>query len=303
MGDFDPHMPFTTSEALDAGLTVARLRTREFQGLLYGCYISSDVRVTDRTMALAALKVVPCAIGLSHRSAARALSGTVPHTPLVHLAVPEGGRSSVQGVRVHRYSAPPTMVQRGGLWVTAPAQTFVDLAGEFPLVDLVVLGDSLVRRAGVDPAALVDASADARGRGARSARRAAAYVRAGVDSAMETRSRLLMVLAGLPEPVVNYEIRGRDGLLLRRVDLALPQLKLAIEYDGRHHIAREEQWKADLLRREEFEAARWRFIVLVTDDIFVHPDHTVRRLTQAVRERGGAVGRPDQSWRRHFPGR
>ena len=46
------------------------------------------------------------------------------------------------------------------------------------------------------------------GRGCRLARRAASLAREGVDSPQETRLRLLLVLAGLPEPRVNVIIRG-----------------------------------------------------------------------------------------------
>ncbi len=303
MPDLDTRLPFTSAEARAAGLTRGQLRTRRFERLLHGCYISSDVHVSERILVLAALKVVPQAAGCSHQTAGRVLGAAVPHSPLTHLAVPRECRSSPEGVQLHRYASRPPMVRRGGVWVTAPGQTFVDLAPGLPFVDQVILGDSLVRHAGTDAAALVEAASQARGRGARAARRAAAYVRRDVDSPMETRVRLLMTLAGLPEPVVNHEIRSHDGIVLRKVDLALEDLRLAIEYDGRHHIERKEQWRDDLLRREEFEARRWRFIVLVAEDIFVHPDRTLARLEQAVLDRGGAIGTRDQAWRRHFPGR
>ncbi len=48
-------------------------------------------------------------------------------------------------------------------------------------------------------------------RGAIRARTAAALVRRGVDSPMETRLRLLIVLAGLPEPEVNRILRDAGG--------------------------------------------------------------------------------------------
>ena len=47
--------------------------------------------------------------------------------------------------------------------------------------------------------------------GTRLALRAAGLVREGVDSPMETRVRLLIVLAGLPEPSVNHIVRAEDG--------------------------------------------------------------------------------------------
>ena len=50
------------------------------------------------------------------------------------------------------------------------------------------------------------------------------------DSPMETRIRFALVQAGLPCPVLQHPV----GPYL--LDLAYPDLKLAIEYDGREHL-------------------------------------------------------------------
>jgi hypothetical protein len=81
--------------------------------------------------------------------------------------------------------------------VTTPEQILLDLATGLDLVALVVLGDSLIRAGRTSTAVLRDAATAWRGRGAKLARRAARYVRDGVDSAMETRLRMLLVLASL----------------------------------------------------------------------------------------------------------
>jgi hypothetical protein len=74
-----------------------------------------------------------------------------------------------------------------------------------------------------------------------------------VDSPQETRIRLLLVLAGLPEPCVNLIIRGRDGGWRRRYDLAYEELQLIVEYDGRQHAEDTRQWLTDIFRREELD--------------------------------------------------
>ncbi len=94
---------------------------------------------------------------------------------------------------------------------------FVELASLLTLVDLVVVGDHLVRRRRTTCADLVAWCAQSSDRGAQAARRAAAYVRDRVDSPMETRVRMLIVLAGIPEPEVNLTVRAGDGMPLRRV--------------------------------------------------------------------------------------
>ncbi len=72
-------------------------------------------------------------------------------------------------------------------------------------------------------------------------------VRAGVDSPPESRLRLLVVLAGLPEPTVNHILRDPvTGEWVRRFELAYRDLLLAIEYQGRWHRQSEEVWSSDI---------------------------------------------------------
>ena len=118
---------------------------------------------------------------------------------------------------------------------------------------------------------------------------------------METRVRLLVVLSGLPEPVLQHVVSTRAGT--RRLDLAWPAVRVALEYDGRHHIEREGQWRGDLVRREELEGERWRFVVVVAADVYATPDATVRRVETALRRAGVRVRASSNEWRRHFPAR
>ena len=147
-----------------------------------------------------------------------------------------------------------TTTFRRGLRMTTPEQTFIDLAASLDLVELVVLGDRLVRREVTTPQRLVR-SADAwRGHHRELACRAAGLVRAGVDSPPESRLRMLVVLAGLPEPTVNHIVRDPDtGEWLRRFELAYRDLLIAIEYEGRQHRDDDEIWAADIERREELD--------------------------------------------------
>jgi hypothetical protein len=135
------------------------------------------------------------------------------------------------------------------------------------------------------------------------ARRAAALVRAGVDSPMETRLRLLIVLAGLPEPEVDHRVHADDGTLLRRYDLSYLPHRLIIEYDGRQHADSEEQWLTDLWRDEALDDERIRRLVIVAQDIYSTPANTLARITRAMRSTGMPVPRLGDEWRRHFPGR
>jgi hypothetical protein len=122
------------------------------------------------------------------------------------------------------------------------------------------------------------------GKGSRLARRAASYVRAGVDSLTESRLRMLLVLGGLPEPQVNHILRDHDGEWASRLDLCYPELKLIIEYDGRHHTQVGANWLNDLKRREALEREGWRLVIVTAKGIYDTPMETlVAARTQRAR--------------------
>ena len=112
---------------------------------------------------------------------------------------------------------------------------------------------------------------------------------------------MLVVLSGLPEPVIQHPVRTRHGSY--RLDLAWPTVLVALEYDGRHHVERESRWARDLGRREALESDGWRFVVAIAGDVFATPELTLRRLEEALRRAGLRVRVSSTQWRRHFPGR
>lgn len=160
---------------------------------------------------------------------------------------------------------------RDGLPVTLPGRTFTDLAHHLDMIALVTVGDALVRRTGVTPAELIERAATFTGRGARRARSAAGLVRPRVDSPMETRLRLLLVQAGLPEPLINTDVMFADGGWLGRPDLQYPLQKIAIDYDGRHHIDDRAQWHRDIGRRENYAREGWLVRIVTATDIYSSP--------------------------------
>ena len=127
-------------------------------------------------------------------------------------------------------------------------------------------------------------------------------VRHGVDSPQETRLRMLLVLAGLPEPTVNVIIRKPDGSWRMRFDLSYPGLKLIIEYDGRQHSESSAQWRRDLARREELDRLGWRLIVVTSHDLHDTPELVLNRVRDALIDRGaaGIRRRFKTEWMRYF---
>jgi len=115
-------------------------------------------------------------------------------------------------------------------------------------------------------------------------RRALPHVRPGVESPKETETRLLIVSAKLPEPVVQHEVR-LDGILIARVDLAYPHLRIAFEYEGDGHRTDREQWRRDIRRQRDLEDLGWIVIRLTQSDLAV-PAPFLARARRAVASRG-----------------
>jgi hypothetical protein len=120
---------------------------------------------------------------------------------------------------------------------------------------------------------------------------------------METRLRLLIVLAGLPEPTVDHRVHGASGRLLYRFDLAYPGWGLVIEYDGRQHAESAAQWRADIGRDEQLDDWKVRRLVIVAEDLYRPPARTLSRITKAMQAVGMPVPPLSDAWRRHFPSR
>jgi hypothetical protein len=299
----DVRRPFTRAEARAAGIRLREILGPQFHKILYDSYVSSAVPITTRLRAEAALSISVPGSCISHHTAAELWGGVVPACSDVHITVTgEAPRSRRQGIKAHATTRSRMTSTIHNLRVTSPTQTFLDLAGSLDLVDLVVLGDSLVKAKRVTPEELTAAASVWDGAGAARARKAARFARKGVDSPKETRVRMLLVLAGLPEPTVNVIIRNPDGSWRMRFDLSYPGLKLIIEYDGRQHSENRNQWRRDLSRREELDRLGWRLIVVTSDDLRDAPEAVLNRVREALVDRG-AVGirrRFNTEWMRYF---
>ena len=302
----DIRRPFTRADAVRAGVPPKVLRTSLFRRIFRGVYISAEVPDSPFVRAEAALVLHPPSAYVSHTTAARLRGLPVPDDPWVHVTVlADRDRRSRPEISNHVTSGTPWVRVLRGVRLSHPFQMFVELASMLSLVDLVVVGDALVTLLDCPPEELVEACAASTDHHAAAALRAARYVRAEVDSPMETRLRMLIVLAGLPEPEVNFKIRDEDGRVRRRLDLSYPALRLIVEYDGRQHIEREANWDSDLDRREELDDGQWRILVVTAKGIYREPGRTVARVHWALKARGcrDLPPRLSDEWRAHFPGR
>jgi very-short-patch-repair endonuclease len=103
------------------------------------------------------------------------------------------------------------------------------------VVEAVVIIDSLLSQRVTSRELLREyAHARAGDRGWLALSRAIDLADPGAESPQESRTRVRLVLAGIPKPRTQHVIT-RAGAFLARVDLAWPEWKVAVEYDGRWH--------------------------------------------------------------------
>ncbi|MBT2519325.1 DUF559 domain-containing protein [Streptomyces sp. ISL-90] len=201
------------------------------------------------------------------------------------------------GVIGHSTSAArPAIVFIEELPVSSPARTWCELAATLSREDLVAAGDYLIsgvrlrRGSGRMPplCTLDELRAAAREHGSRRGARGIAWalprLRTGVDSRPESRLRLLLVASRLPEPEIGIGVRVPGGRMLHP-DLAYPALRLAFEYEGDEHRTNARRFRDDIRRREALEAAGWRVVRVVSDDVFEDTDDFIARVRAVLAAR------------------
>ncbi len=299
-------LSLTRAEARQRGVALKELLGRRYQKLFYDTYVSSGLKITPLLRARVALQRIPQAARISHHTAVQIWGGVSPQSADIHVTMTDREpRCRREGIAAH-FAANSKMKFHQGIALSTPTQAFLELAASgVSLVDLVIAGDSLVKSTGLAPEDFVEAAQAWEGNRVKVARRAAGLIRLGVDSPMETRLRLLIVFAGLPEPEVNLILRDGDGNWLRRFDMCYRDLGLIVEYDGRQHAEDDDQWGKDIERREELDRLGWRLIIIRADGIYGDPEGTLRRIQTALRDRGakGLRARFKTEWVQHFPGR
>lgn len=178
-----------------------------------------------------------------------------------------------------------------GVRVASPASTWALLGSQVrDPYELVALGDALVReqmfandRAPLATLADLRQAMDATRRvGGPALRRAFERIRPRSASRMETRSRLILIDAGLPEPELNHLIRDRTGAVVACVDLAYPERRVAMEYEGEHHLTDPRQWSRDIRRYEALAAMGWFVVRITKTDVFGGRAEFVRRVRRAL---------------------
>ena len=120
--------------------------------------------------------------------------------------------------------------------------------------------------------------------GIRKARLALEQARIGSDSAPETKLRLALENGGLPEPRLNAPVELGAGVV-RQPDLAYPEQKVAVEYDGEGH-SEAAQIVRDIAREEDFARAGWMVVRISKRHMENEATAAVAKVRTAILSRG-----------------
>ena len=292
-------VPFTIHEARAAGLSNGRLRSSDLASEGRLLYLPAGWDFEIRGLARALSAATPGA-WISHLTAAVLLGLWLPtwfrDCRELHLSkprtLPPVRRKGVVGHTVLAFDH--EVMELDGIRISTPARTWLDLAGLLPLEDLVAVGDQLVRqpRPGLEyraePWATLPQLREMLQRhpklkGIVKAREAAELIRSGSDSAPETFLRLALTAAGLPEPELQLRIVPGDPYS-PAADMGYRAQRIAIQYDGGHHLTREQQ-SSDNRRDESFNAAGWRYFKFNSDDLAQDFRRAVRKVRLALDSR------------------
>ncbi len=302
--------PFTVYESRALGVTPKRLRAKDLSHDGRLIYVPADrpPGLLERARVLTA--ATPGA-WVSHESAALLTGLGLPPWlgggPTIHLskphALPRVRRDGVTGHRVRLIPGELTAVD--GVPVTVPPRTWLDLAAALPLDYVVALGDQLIRRPRPELELRSEPYAYKDGlrllirqhpnmKGVEKARLALAEMRVGADSFPETFLRLAMRDARLPEPELQLRL-DPQSCLSPSADLGYRHFRIAVQYDGAHHLSREQQSR-DNRRDEAFRNAGWAYFKVNADDLADGFREVIGRIRQVYTRSQGQRGVTFRPW-------
>ena len=294
--------PFTREQAVGADLSDAKLRNRRrFTRLLRGVYVAADVELSLAVWLRAALLVSPAGAVVSHVSALRWYGfETGPPLPL-HVSTRAAVRTRHDEVVTHRRRDRIASRALHGIPVTDPDRTLIDVAYDLPAPRLIEAIEWMLHRGLTTFDSLAARASEQHLRGVRRIRSLMAFVREGSESPMETRVRLMLRFAHLPEATPNVNLYDDTGRFIARGDLVHAQFMVLVEYDGWHHERDARQRQRDIVRRERIERAGWTVIVVTAGDLR-HPRQIVLRVHRALVDGGYRGPAPTFSvtWDRWF---
>ena len=267
-------LPFHIRQLDSVHLTPYGLRRLLAAGLVRqvsrGVYVDSAVPDGIELRATA-LALVVGDRGVACRTTAAWLFGLDVRPPGEHRLPPYAevavleGQTPVRRPGCRSYVAqlaPDDVLEIGGVLVTTPLRTALDLARWLSRRDGLAALDAMLHLHLVElPALLVEVERFAGDRYVDRARELLRIAEPKTESPGESWTRLRLIDAGFPRPEAQYEVRDPDGRLIARLDLAYVKQRTGVEFDGEEDHSAESDVAHDEDRRRAMERRGWQVLV------------------------------------------
>lgn len=282
----DLEWPFLGSEALAAKAVPERAMRALYEAVYPGVYVPWGVELTARQRACAAWLWSRRRAVVAGNSAA-ALLGTKWVSPTLDAELVHDNRKPPARILVRTDTLAPREIQVvDGIAVTTPARTAFGRRTTSRLQAIQRL-DALTNATDVkltDVEAVIAEHSGARG--LVRLLRVLPLVDGGTESPQETRTRLVLIDAGLPRPQTQIRVFDEYGDFVARIDMGYENLRVGIEYDGPQHWTDREQRDRDIDRYSALPDLGWAIIRVSSELLRYRQGTLVARVVAAMQAAG-----------------
>jgi hypothetical protein len=285
------HSVFSLDQATAAGMTRKRMRHLIDRGVYVRVarevFAVGGSPVTWKRAVMIAVLTVGEDAAASHQTAAELWGLTGFRSGEIDVVVERWDRVH-RGFSVHesRDLVDTDIELTGGIPVTSPARTVVDLGATAPwLVEsaletgvrkgLITLADvelfvARVARRGRQGVGVIRPFIEARRRWD-----------ASTESQLEDLFLRVITAAGIPEPEAQFVVNSDEGFVCR-ADFAYPRHQLLIELDSEAHHMDRLTFRRDRDKQNRAELLGWRFLRYTWFDLTERPDTVENQLRRAL---------------------
>jgi hypothetical protein len=224
------------------------------------------------------------------------LDGSSP-VPSAELTCPAGRVSHKKGDQQYFVAVGEDDVRAsGGIAVTAPARTLVDVAAHHSLVTAMVIADHLLNLRILDRADIERAFDEHPSCCTQDTELpVVSFASPLAESPGESWCRVELSRAGLPVPIEQVSILDDDGRFIGRVDFAWPEFGIVLEFDGavKYEANGSKALVAEKRREDRLRESGWTVVRCVWADLYGF-DHVAAEIRRAIaraatRPRGAAL--------------
>ena len=275
------HGVFSRRQALESGLSGRQVRRRVTSVVwtqpVHNVYADAGLRMSDAAWRWAAVLCCGPDAVLSHRCAAQLWDMPVRAAPRPEISVPVSARVR-PGSRVHLHNiAVPRRDIRivCGLPVTSRQRTVLDCLLTLPHDQGRTLLDRALQRGWVQLPGIVAAVHGASGRwGVARARTVLAGADPATASQAERVAKAVLTTGRITGWVSNHPLRV-GGDVVAYLDIAFPDVLLAIEIDGWAWHSDPERFQRDRSRQNALVAAGWTVLRFTWADLVERPEQVL----------------------------